>query len=327
MGRAASMSWGGRYLLVLNQDDVVEQCYVQLGELQGALRTVTSGLKPDDRVVVRNLQRASPGTKVTPQLTTIEMTRRLQALYCDETPSGAPMKEQLNQTAVHDPQRLRTDEPGYNPVPQLLHLAAGDHQPARVPAGVSPAAGRQGRADASAGGVARPQLCHASCCFSSWSSARLLLDLFEVPLSMVRIVGGIILMRIGFSLCMPSSANTLITAGASGGGDGNVAFVPLAMPLMFGPGAIATVLGMASLVRHPLTQFLSLTAIIIAILLRMIAAYLVLAYADTILGRIGPRGIDAATRIVGFFVAAMSMGLVFHGVTEAIHDYVVAGAR
>jgi hypothetical protein len=55
MGRAASMSWGGRYLLVLNQDDVVEQCYVQLGELQGALRTVTSGLKPDDRVVVRNL--------------------------------------------------------------------------------------------------------------------------------------------------------------------------------------------------------------------------------------------------------------------------------
>jgi hypothetical protein len=29
--------------------------------------------------------------------------------------------------------------------------------------------------------------------------------------------------------------------------------------------------------------------------------YLFLAYADTILGRIGPRGIDAATRIVGFF--------------------------
>jgi len=93
----------------------------------------------------------------------------------------------------------------------------------------------------------------------------LLLDLFEVPLSMVRIVGGIILMRIGFSLFMPSGAtSTLIPADASAGGDENVAFVPLAMPLMFGPGAIATVLGMASLVRHPLTQFLSLTAIIIA---------------------------------------------------------------
>ena len=34
----------------------------------------------------------------------------------------------------------------------------------------------------------------------------LLLEIFEVPLSMVRIVGGIILMRIGFSLFMPSAA-------------------------------------------------------------------------------------------------------------------------
>jgi hypothetical protein len=36
----------------------------------------------------------------------------------------------------------------------------------------------------------------------------LLLKIFEVPLSMVRIVGGIILMRIGFSLFMPSNGNS-----------------------------------------------------------------------------------------------------------------------
>jgi multiple antibiotic resistance protein len=50
------------------------------------------------------------------------------------------------------------------------------------------------------------------------------------------------------------------------------------------------------------------------------ATYIVLAYAKTALGRIGPPGIDAATRIVGFF-AAMGMGLIFHGVTEAIQTY------
>jgi multiple antibiotic resistance protein len=99
------------------------------------------------------------------------------------------------------------------------------------------------------------------------------------------------------------------------------------MPLMFGPGAIATVLGMASLVRRPLTEFLSLAAIVAAILLTMITTYLALAYADTIIGRIGPRGIDAATRIVGFFVAAMGMGLIFHGVTEAIRDYLLSGTH
>lgn len=155
----------------------------------------------------------------------------------------------------------------------------------------------------------------------------LLLEVFEVPLSMVRIVGGIILMRIGFSLFMPSGAATSVVPNTAAGGEENVAFVPLAMPLMFGPGAIATVLGMASLVRHPLTELPSLAAIVAAILLTMIATYLVLAYADAITGRIGPRGIDAATRIVGFFVSAMGMGLIFHGVTEAIHAYVMAGTH
>jgi len=155
----------------------------------------------------------------------------------------------------------------------------------------------------------------------------LLLAVFEVPLSMVRIVGGIILMRIGFSLFMPSSAATSVVPNTDAGGEESVAFVPLAMPLMFGPGAIATVLGMTSMVRHPLIELPSLAAIVAAILLTMITTYLVLAYADAITGRIGPRGIDAATRIVGFFVSAMGMGLIFHGITEAIRDYVMAGTH
>jgi RND family efflux transporter MFP subunit len=62
---------GGRYLLVLNQDDVIQQRYVQLGELIGDLRVISSGIAPRDRVVTGELWRATPGLKVTPQLTTI----------------------------------------------------------------------------------------------------------------------------------------------------------------------------------------------------------------------------------------------------------------
>jgi multiple antibiotic resistance protein len=142
----------------------------------------------------------------------------------------------------------------------------------------------------------------------------------------VRIVGGIILMRIGFSLFMPSAAGSAIGI-TPAGGDRDVAFVPLAMPLMFGPGAIATVLSMASLVRHPFLELPSLIAIVAANLTTMGATYLFLAYVDTILGRIGPRGIDAATRIVGFFVAAMGMGLIFHSVMEAIRTYLLTGTH
>jgi multiple antibiotic resistance protein len=152
----------------------------------------------------------------------------------------------------------------------------------------------------------------------------LLLKVFEVPLSMVRIVGGIILMRIGFALFMPSRDTPSIIPNAPTGPDDTVAFVPLAMPLMFGPGAIATVLGMTSLVRHPFVEFPSLAAIVAAILLTMLTTYLILAYADAVIRYIGPHGIDAATRIVGFFVAAIGVGLIFHGVTEAIQTYLPA---
>ena len=41
----------------------------------------------------------------------------------------------------------------------------------------------------------------------------LMLRIFEVPLSMVRIVGGIILMRIGFSLFLPSEGSGSSLAG------------------------------------------------------------------------------------------------------------------
>jgi hypothetical protein len=68
--RALQEDQGGRYLLVVDQDDVIRQRYVQTGDLIGTLRVIASGLKPDDRVVVGELWRATPGLKVVPQLTT-----------------------------------------------------------------------------------------------------------------------------------------------------------------------------------------------------------------------------------------------------------------
>jgi len=151
---------------------------------------------------------------------------------------------------------------------------------------------------------------------------RFVLEIFGVPLSMVRIVGGIILMRIGFSLFLPSSNGSVSDkVGVTSEQGGNIAFVPLAIPLMFGPGALATVIGMSTMVKLSKPGVISFFAIFAAIFATMLVTYLSLAYAKKILGRIGPLGIDAATRLVGFFVSAMGMGLIFHGLVEAIGQY------
>ena len=61
----------GRYLLVVNGENVVEQRKVTTGQVNDGLRVIESGLKPDDRVVIGGLLRAIPGQKVDPQATKI----------------------------------------------------------------------------------------------------------------------------------------------------------------------------------------------------------------------------------------------------------------
>jgi membrane fusion protein, multidrug efflux system len=61
----------GRYLLVVDKDNIVQQRTVTIGDRVGALRVIATGLQPDDRVVVSGLQRAVPGEKVAPETTTI----------------------------------------------------------------------------------------------------------------------------------------------------------------------------------------------------------------------------------------------------------------
>jgi RND family efflux transporter MFP subunit len=62
----------GRYVLVVTSENVVEQRKVQTGPLDGGLRVIESGLKPEDRVVTAGLLRAIPGQKVDPQLQKLE---------------------------------------------------------------------------------------------------------------------------------------------------------------------------------------------------------------------------------------------------------------
>jgi multidrug efflux pump subunit AcrA (membrane-fusion protein) len=67
---AVGTDQGGRYVLALNADNVVEQRRVQLGQIVGEMRVIESGLNADQRVVVAGILEAIPGQKVDPQLQT-----------------------------------------------------------------------------------------------------------------------------------------------------------------------------------------------------------------------------------------------------------------
>jgi RND family efflux transporter MFP subunit len=63
---------GGNYVLVVGKDNVVEQRRVTAGATDNGMRVIESGLTAQDQVVVNGLQRAVPGSKVSPQTATAE---------------------------------------------------------------------------------------------------------------------------------------------------------------------------------------------------------------------------------------------------------------
>jgi RND family efflux transporter MFP subunit len=66
---------GGRYVLIVNGENTVEQRKVEVGPSVGELAVIENGLKADDRVVVAGILRAIPGQKVDPQAQTARASK------------------------------------------------------------------------------------------------------------------------------------------------------------------------------------------------------------------------------------------------------------
>jgi len=67
--RAVGTDQGTKYVLVVNDQNVVEYRPVKLGPISDDLRVIREGLKPGERVIVAGIQRARPGITVKPQET------------------------------------------------------------------------------------------------------------------------------------------------------------------------------------------------------------------------------------------------------------------
>ncbi len=98
---------GGRYLLVVNKDNVVEQRKVEIGPLEGDMRVIDKGITADDRVLVSGIMRAIPGEKVNPQLKAAEAKPAAPPPPAEPAPSVAP----AHLRRLRPPRRARSNRP------------------------------------------------------------------------------------------------------------------------------------------------------------------------------------------------------------------------
>ena len=82
--RVIAEDQAGKYVLTVNKDNVVVQTRITTGQLLASgLRVVSTGLKPEDQVVLNTNGAAIPGAKVVPKVTTIQTAT-------DGTPAAPP---------------------------------------------------------------------------------------------------------------------------------------------------------------------------------------------------------------------------------------------
>ena len=63
---AIQFDQGGRYVLAVDDQNVVQVKRVKMGEQQDQMRVIDQGLSTKDRVISAGVQRARPGSKVNP---------------------------------------------------------------------------------------------------------------------------------------------------------------------------------------------------------------------------------------------------------------------
>ena len=89
--RALGTDLAGKYLLVVDDKNIVEQRHVELGSLFGEMRLIKKGIAPGERYIVKGLQRARPGLPVTPKMEeTTPPAPQADAPPSDEKPPESP---------------------------------------------------------------------------------------------------------------------------------------------------------------------------------------------------------------------------------------------
>ena len=143
----------------------------------------------------------------------------------------------------------------------------------------------------------------------------LLFKAFGITLSAFKIAGGILLLITSIDMLRAQPSRTRSSPEETSEGDAkdDVAIVPLAMPLLAGPGAIATVMVMAG---RGGKGFLHLVPIVGSIAITCAVTYALLRVADRIQKIMGHSGIAVLGRVMGLLLTAIAVQFISDGVAE-----------
>lgn len=144
---------------------------------------------------------------------------------------------------------------------------------------------------------------------------RLLLDYLGITLPAFMIAGGILLFLIAIDMLFarPTRAKATEAEEKEAASAENPAVFPLAVPMIAGPGTIATVLLLVNLTRG---DRLELAVVTIAYGIALFVTWLCMRGSSMLLRVIGTTGINVVSRLLGIILAALAVQFVLNGLAQ-----------
>ena len=150
------------------------------------------------------------------------------------------------------------------------------------------------------------------------------LSLLGVTLSAFRIAGGILLFRIALDMvnAQKSRSRTSPEEEREGIEKDDVAIVPLAIPMLTGPGSMATAMVLSSEAWGSAAHMIAVAASFLA---TAVATYFLLGAATHLERMLGRTGLNIMSRVMGLVLAAMAVQFVVNGVFDLFPSLVSKG--
>jgi multiple antibiotic resistance protein len=145
-----------------------------------------------------------------------------------------------------------------------------------------------------------------------------LLQLFGITLSAFKVAGGLLMLLTAIDQlrAQPTPTRTTSEETHEGAAKEDVSIVPLAVPLLAGPGSIATTMMLMSRAKGLVQSAL----VLVAIALTIGAAYVLLRSSDTISRHLGTTVRLVVERIIGLVLAAIAVQFILDGMVEVMRS-------
>lgn len=139
-----------------------------------------------------------------------------------------------------------------------------------------------------------------------------LLHMLNISIGAFQVGGGILVLLIAIAMmnAKPNPTKTNDEEHMEAESKESVAVVPLAIPLLIGPGSISTVIIYASAAKN----WWGIAQIILAGAIVAVLCYLAMLFADRLTRVLGQTGINIINRVMGMLLAALSVEIIVAGV-------------